>query len=135
MAAPAAQGRLSQPLPSRRLVEQRWSDQRTGPFQLQDISDSVRAAIRKDVPRSFPEYTFFEDIARKSDLENVLAAYAACDPEVGYCQGLNFLAGCVQLYAPDPEDAFATLHVLLAQLGMRALFLPDFAAAQVRGHA
>jgi hypothetical protein len=98
---------------------------------VQDIPDDVRASIRKDVPRSFPEYTFFENPSRRVDLENILCAYAACDPAVGYCQGLNFLTGCILLYSPVPEEAFATLHLLLVGHGMRVLFLPGFSAAQV----
>lgn len=92
----------------------------------------MRAAIRKDVPRSFPEYTFFEDQAHRDDLESILVAYAACDPNLGYCQGLNFLTGCILLYCPDAEAAFATLYLLLQHHGMRVLFLPDFASTQVR---
>jgi hypothetical protein len=101
---------------------------------IQDIPDDVKAAICKDVPRSFPEYTFFEDAAHRADLENILSAYAACDPAVGYCQGLNFLTGCILLYSPVPEEAFATLHLLLVGHGMRVLFLPDFKSAQVGKH-
>jgi Rab-GTPase-TBC domain len=99
---------------------------------MQDIPADVRSGIAKDVPRSFPEYVFFEDAANRANLERVLLAYAASDPEVGYCQGLNFLAGCILLYAPKPDEAFATLHLLLKHQDMRVLFLPNFEYTQVR---
>lgn len=102
---------------------------------MQDIPDDVRSVILKDVPRSFPEYTFFETPQSRENLTRILFAYAASDPEVGYCQGLNFVAGCILLYSPDPEEAFATLHLLLLQHGMRALYLPAFANTQVRSCA
>lgn len=48
-------------------------------------------AIRVDIPRTFPENIFFDDI--KAQLFNVLIAYANHNKEVGYCQGLNYIAG------------------------------------------
>lgn len=48
-------------------------------------------AIRIDLPRTFPENVFFENI--RTPLFNVLVAYANHNKEVGYCQGLNYIAG------------------------------------------
>lgn len=64
-------------------------------------------------------------------LTQMLRAYAACDPEVGYCQGLNFLAGSILLYCPDAEEAFQVLYTLLYHKGMRELYLPDLKTLQV----
>ena len=73
-----------------------------------------------------------QEAAQQLALEQMLLAYAAVDPEVGYCQGLNFVAGCILLYCGDKGLAFATLHLLLVHLGMRELYLPQLAHAQVR---
>lgn len=48
-------------------------------------------AIRIDLPRTFPENVFFENI--RTPLFNVLIAYANHNKDIGYCQGLNFIAG------------------------------------------
>lgn len=48
-------------------------------------------AIRIDLPRTFPENVFFENI--RTPLFNVLVAYANHNKEIGYCQGLNYIAG------------------------------------------
>lgn len=48
-------------------------------------------AIRIDLPRTFPENIFFENI--RTPLFNVLVAYANHNKEIGYCQGLNYIAG------------------------------------------
>lgn len=48
-------------------------------------------AIRIDLPRTFPENVFFENI--RTPLFNVLVAYANHNKDVGYCQGLNYIAG------------------------------------------
>jgi Rab-GTPase-TBC domain len=38
-------------------------------------------------------------------LRNVLQMYAKTDNEVGYCQGMAFIAGLLLTYMPE-EDAF-----------------------------
>lgn len=57
-------------------------------------------------------------------MRNVLWAYAAYDQEVGYCQGMNFLAGLLLMYLPESE-AFAALVVLMQERGMRDLYTQD----------
>ncbi|XP_031635302.1 growth hormone-regulated TBC protein 1-A isoform X2 [Contarinia nasturtii] len=47
-------------------------------------------AIRIDLPRTFPENVFFENI--RTPLFNVLIAYANHNKDIGYCQGLNYIA-------------------------------------------
>lgn len=100
---------------------------------LQELPENVSRVIARDVPRSFPEYDYFQRQDGKLHLTQVLHAYAACDPGVGYCQGLNFLAGCILLYCPDAEEAFQVLYSLLVHQGMRALYMPDLKVLKVRG--
>lgn len=47
--------------------------------------------IRVDLPRTFPENIFFDQY--KASLFNVLIAYSLNNKDVGYCQGLNYIAG------------------------------------------
>lgn len=99
------------------------------------VPEDVMHAIDKDVARTFPELEYFSYQAGRSsglsDLQSVLRAYAALDPEVGYCQGLNFLAGCILLYCQDLQLAFQVLHVLLIHHNMRVLYAPDLRGLQV----
>ena len=44
-------------------------------------------------------------------LRRVLAAYSLHNPVVGYCQGLNFVAGCLLMFM-DEEDAFYCLSTV-----------------------
>ena len=62
---------------------------------------------------------------------NILKAYAALDPEVGYCQGMNFLAGVLLMYLPSEADAYGALVVLMQQRGLRELYKTDLAWLQV----
>ena len=68
-------------------------------------------------------------------LSRLLRAYAAADPCVGYCQGMNFVAGLTLMYVPNEAEAFGVLHALLIGCGMRELYTPDMASLQVRPHA
>ena len=69
--------------------------------------------------------------AGKYALECVLRAYAALDPEVGYCQGMNFLAGLLLCWLPSPADAFGALVVVMQERGLRELYKRDLAMLQV----
>jgi hypothetical protein len=45
-------------------------------------------------------------------LRNVLATYSKRNPTVGYCQGMNFIAGRL-LNFMDEEEAFWTLAMII----------------------
>lgn len=47
--------------------------------------------IKVDLPRTFPDNIFFDQY--KASLFNVLISYSLHNKDVGYCQGLNYIAG------------------------------------------
>ena len=55
-------------------------------------------------------------------LYNVLKAYTSYDPEIGYCQGMNFIAVMLLTYMPDEEDAFWSLVYVMFEKGWREIF-------------
>ncbi|KAH7306596.1 hypothetical protein KP509_22G021200 [Ceratopteris richardii] len=67
--------------------------------------------IEKDIPRTFPGHPALDVNGRKA-LLNVLIAYARHNPNVGYCQAMNFFAGLLLLMMPE-ENAFWTLVSIL----------------------
>ena len=70
--------------------------------------------IDLDVPRTFPEHTFFKSGQGQRALTMTLRALAAHMPDMGYCQSLNYVAGLLLLVLDhDPEDAFWVLVVLI----------------------
>ncbi|KAF7727537.1 GTPase-activating protein [Apophysomyces ossiformis] len=77
-------------------------------------------AIERDLARTFPNHPFFQ--GRDSDgqqaLFNVVKAYSLFDQDVGYCQGIAFVAGCLLLHMPE-EDAFCCLVRLMECYGLR----------------
>lgn len=50
-------------------------------------------AITRDLHRTFPHHPYFQSTQGQEALFNVVKAYSIYDPEVGYCQGLAFVAG------------------------------------------
>ena len=70
--------------------------------------------IDLDVPRTFPEHAFFQSDEGQAALRAVLTAYVAHDPDTGYCQSLNFVAGFLLLaLGRDAEAAFWVLAALV----------------------
>ncbi|KAJ3677513.1 hypothetical protein LUZ60_003237 [Juncus effusus] len=70
--------------------------------------------IIRDISRTFPSHVFFQQRhgPGQRSLYNVLKAYSVYDREVGYVQGMGFLAGLLLLYMSE-EDAFWVLVALL----------------------
>ncbi len=70
--------------------------------------------IQVDIPRTFPELAFFaEGGPLHEPLRDVLEAYTCFRPDVGYVQGMSFLAAMLLLNM-GPEEAFAAFANLLS---------------------
>ncbi|CAO2825468.1 unnamed protein product [Amaranthus hypochondriacus] len=70
--------------------------------------------IIRDISRTFPSHVFFQQRhgPGQRSLYNVLKAYSVYDKDVGYVQGMGFIAGLLLLYMSE-EDAFWLLVALL----------------------
>ncbi|KAL6598492.1 hypothetical protein ACP70R_046191 [Stipagrostis hirtigluma subsp. patula] len=70
--------------------------------------------IIRDISRTFPSHIFFQQRhgPGQRSLYNILKAYSVYDRDVGYVQGMGFLAGLLLLYMSE-EDAFWLLVALL----------------------
>ncbi|AEE73811.1 Ypt/Rab-GAP domain of gyp1p superfamily protein [Arabidopsis thaliana] len=70
--------------------------------------------IIRDISRTFPSHVFFQKRhgPGQRSLYNVLKAYSVYDRDVGYVQGMGFIAGLLLLYMSE-EDAFWLLVALL----------------------
>ncbi|XP_049269158.1 growth hormone-regulated TBC protein 1 [Rhipicephalus sanguineus] len=84
--------------------------------------------IQIDVPRTFPDNVYFQGGGQQQkSLFNILVAYAHFNQGVGYCQGLNFIAGLLLLATEDEEATFWLLRALLERL------LPDYYGRHMTG--
>ena len=75
-----------------------------------EVSEKTLEDIEKDVDRTFPNHVQFEskDSSGQRSLRTILSWYAAVDPDVGYCQGMGFIAAMFLTYLTE-EEAFYTL--------------------------
>uniref|UniRef100_A0A8C1B6I7 TBC1 domain family member 4 n=1 Tax=Cyprinus carpio carpio TaxID=630221 RepID=A0A8C1B6I7_CYPCA len=94
---------------------------------------SQQHAILIDLGRTFPTHPYFSAQlgAGQLSLYNLLKAYSLLDPEVGYCQGLSFVAGVLLLHMCE-EDAFHMLKFLMYDMGLRKQYRPDMIILQIQ---
>ncbi|CAI9268107.1 unnamed protein product [Lactuca saligna] len=71
------------------------------------VPEKCKKQIEKDLPRTFPGHPALNEEGRDS-LRRLLLAYARHNPDVGYCQAMNFFAAMLLLMMPE-ENAFWTL--------------------------
>jgi hypothetical protein len=97
--------------------------------------------INRDIDRTYPRHKLFQMVgtgaSRKEPphqamLRRILQRYAAVDPEVGYCQGMGFMAGMYLIYM-DEETAFRCFYQAMhkqSEIRLRDLYLPVMVEAQ-----
>ncbi|KAI9251926.1 rab-GTPase-TBC domain-containing protein [Phascolomyces articulosus] len=93
-------------------------------LQLINEDSIYEKAITRDLPRTFPNHPYFQGKAGQEALFNVVKAYSIHDNDVGYCQGISFIAGPLLLNMPE-EEAFCVLVQLMNQYNLRGHFTPQ----------
>mmetsp|Transcript_25102 Transcript_25102/g.53301 ORF Transcript_25102/g.53301 Transcript_25102/m.53301 type:complete len:460 (+) Transcript_25102:104-1483(+) len=92
--------------------------------------------IEIDMPRTFPDIEFF-DKEQQYSLLRILKAFANFDPEVGYCQGMNFVTGLLLFVAQNgdfrqrprfekEEEVFWMLVCLMVDERLSGFYLRQF---------
>ncbi|CAL9690048.1 unnamed protein product [Knipowitschia caucasica] len=90
----------------------------------------LKETIHTDMHRTFPDNILFKTQAEsclQKALFNVLVAYGHHNKDVGYCQGMNFIAGYLILITKDEEKSFWLLEALLDKI------LPDYYSPSMLG--
>lgn len=78
--------------------------------------------ISVDLPRTLPRLQLFQEhCALHDDLTRVLEAFSLCRGELGYVQGMGFVAAVLMLHM-GPADAFACMCNLLSSHFFVSLF-------------
>ena len=94
--------------------------------------------ISVDIPRTFPSNVKFSsdqggdvDKAAGDDLQqslfNVLLAFSNSNSSIGYCQGLNYVAGILLIITANEDRAFWLLKALVEDI------LPNYYAPNIPG--
>ncbi|GFE53959.1 GTPase activator [Babesia ovis] len=93
-------------------------------------SNEYTSIIQIDVPRTFPELKIF-DVEAQQQLSRILLAYSNYHPEVGYCQGMNFIAGMLLLVSGFNElESYVGFVGLMKELGLAEFYKPTFPLIQ-----
>ncbi|XP_050806267.1 growth hormone-regulated TBC protein 1 isoform X2 [Gopherus flavomarginatus] len=93
-------------------------------------SDTLVEGIKTDMNRTFPDNVQFRKTANpclQQTLYNVLVAYGHHNKTVGYCQGMNFIAGYLILITKNEEESFWLLDALIGRI------LPDYYSPAMMG--
>ena len=89
---------------------------------------NVLEEIKRDIDRTF--YTEkFKKGNGKTMLINILSALAFIRPEIGYCQGMNFIAGALIELIEEEEKIFWIFLSFIDNIDLNLLFLanmPDY---------
>jgi hypothetical protein len=98
--------------------------------KLRVLDNKWTSLIWVDVPRTFSAGQIKTDESL-TKLGNVLNAYANLNPEVGYCQGMNFLAGLLitvseSSNSSSEEDVFWMFVSLMEYDGLRDFYKEGF---------
>ena len=98
-----------------------------------EINEEYSIQIEKDITRTLSEgYEFFKDEKAQHSLFRLLKAIVAIDPELSYCQGMNFIAGFLLALCDFEEvDSFFLFSSILSttyrkEYNVRGFFLAGF---------
>ena len=83
----------------------------TSTLTLSGTKAASMALLNQDIPRTFPQYAFFHD---SGALREVLQTFACYRPDVGYIQGMTYLAASLLLYMEDGYEVFVCLANMLS---------------------
>uniref|UniRef100_A0A2K5DQ17 TBC1 domain family member 14 n=1 Tax=Aotus nancymaae TaxID=37293 RepID=A0A2K5DQ17_AOTNA len=114
-------------------AKERWRSLSTGGSELENEDAGFSAAdreaslelIKLDISRTFPNLCIFQQGGPYHDmLHSILGAYTCYRPDVGYVQGMSFIAAVLILNL-DTADAFIAFSNLLNKPCQMAFFRVD----------
>ena len=96
-------------------------------LENEPIKENLETVIIKDLDRTFPLCQFFREKYGNGQrkLYKVLLAYSKYNKNVGYVQGMGFLAAVFLIYM-DEESSFYMLHSLMKKYKLEGLYYDNF---------
>ncbi|XP_049934844.1 uncharacterized protein LOC116256970 isoform X5 [Nymphaea colorata] len=101
---------------------------------IKAVTDKVTPAtlqIDHDLPRTFPSHPWLDTPEGHASLRRVLVGYSFRDSDVGYCQGLNYVAALLLLVMKTEEDAFWMLATLLENVLVNDCYTDNLSGCHV----
>lgn len=101
-----------------------------------EIEPAISQVISADVHRTYPDNVHFQKIICKSSesnlLKNILKAFAAQNPYIGYCQGLNYIAALIILIVSTEEKCFWLFDTIVTKI-VAPYYNPDMKSVMIDG--
>nr|XP_039251243.1 growth hormone-regulated TBC protein 1-like [Styela clava] len=90
-------------------------------YQTSASDESLLDAIQTDIDRTFPDNVHYRsgETAKKGkrpELDRVLTGVGRYKKEIGYCQGMNYIAALLLLIIDDEESVFWLMVTLLEDI-------------------
>lgn len=98
---------------------------------VQDRVTPATKQIDHDLPRTFPGHPWLDTPQGHAAVRRVLVGYSFRDSEVGYCQGLNYVAALLLLVMKTEEEAFWMLAVLLEDVLVNDCYTDNLSGCHV----
>ncbi|KAI9910319.1 hypothetical protein PsorP6_010557 [Peronosclerospora sorghi] len=115
-----------------------WYKKQGLPIDHPDVTvdggrEHTLSLIDTDLPRTFPSLKLFDATGPYyTSLQQLLETYACYRPELGYIQGMSYLAAMLCLHMPqDPYLTFQCLANLMVQEHLYTFYLLDVELARV----
>eukprot|EP00794_Sanderia_malayensis_P011103 gene11101-12272_t len=91
------------------------------------LNGQIVDIIERDIQRTYPENMHFQNHSNLLGvLRNILIAFAHYKTDIGYCQGLNYIAGMLLLISKEEEQVFWLLVEIVERV-------PDFYSTEMMG--
>ncbi|OMJ88247.1 hypothetical protein SteCoe_9830 [Stentor coeruleus] len=92
-----------------------------------NINPEFLQLIEKDIDRTFPFHPFFTDHSHILSLGEVLKHFVQMNPDLGYCQGMNYLAGILLITSNGNSlETSIMMNTFIQKLNGKGLFEPGF---------
>jgi hypothetical protein len=94
---------------------------------LDPIDSEFLTLIEKDLERTFPSHPFFAKSENLSSLREVLMNIVRLNPELGYCQGMNSVAGVFLIISSNNVlESSLMMDIFINKFEGKGLFEPGF---------
>ena len=91
------------------------------------LSPQVEEDIAKDVSRTFPDHAYLAGDKGRNALTRVLKAFALQHTDIGYCQGLNYVAAFLLFVSGGNDaEAFFVMTSVVKMFSLKGFYISRF---------
>lgn len=103
-------------------------------WKNEEKDSKLQIEVDKDLERTYPENKYFRNGNKQEflgKLKNVLLVLGHRNPDIGYCQGFNFVAANLLLTVGDEEKVYWLMQCLIDKILPKNYYAKDMLPIQV----